>query len=286
MTDARPDVADAVPPNVTVDDLMLEAAKVAFRDTQLALFRASVLKQVKWRELSAAAGPTAGLDALDLGSDNGVISWLFRQQGGRWRSADLTEETVAAIHAMVGERVHRLTDATLPFADASFDVIVVVDLLEHLDDDRTLLSEIVRCLRPGGRAVLNVPHRKRWALLPPLRHALGLTDAWHGHRRPGYTRAELARLLPPGLSIARARSYSRVFSHLLDTALNWAFLRKSRGRVVSTAKGMVVTGNRLDAGGARALARLYPLMRAFAALDALVPFTRGYMLVVEIRRGP
>jgi SAM-dependent methyltransferase len=256
----------------------------AFRRSQLALFQASVLKQAKWRALSEAVGPTAGLDALDLGSDNGVISWLFRQRGGRWASADLTDETVAAIRAMVGENVYRLTGPALPFPDATFDRVVVVDLLEHLDDDRGLLAEIARCLRPGGRAVLNVPHRKRWGVLPPLRHALGLTDAWHGHRHAGYTRADLAAMLPAGLALRGARSYSRFFSHLLDTALNWAFLRKSGGRARSTAKGMVVTGHQVDAGGARALGRLYPAMRAFAALDALVPFTRGYMLLAELDR--
>jgi SAM-dependent methyltransferase len=256
----------------------------AFRDAQLALFRASVLKQAKWRELSAAAGPTAGMDALDLGSDNGVISWLFRRQGGRWISADLTEQTVSAIRAMVGEGVVRLTDGSLPFPDAAFDRIVVIDLLEHLDDDAHLLAEIARCLRSGGHAVLHVPHRKRWGVLPPLRHALGLTDAWHGHVRAGYDRAELERLLPATLRLVSARTYSRFFSHALDTALNWAYLRTSRGRAVRTAKGTVVTGHTVDGAGSHALERAYPIMRSFAALDALVPWTSGYMLVVRVAR--
>ena len=256
----------------------------AFRDTQLALFRTSVLKQAKWRELSAAVGPTAALDALDLGADNGVISWLFRHQGGRWTSADLTDETVAAIRTMVGERVHRLHDATLPFPAASFDRVVVIDLLEHVSDDRRLLTEIARCLRPGGRAVLHVPHHKRWALLPPIRHALGLTDAWHGHFRPGYSRAALERMLPIDLRLVDTHTYSRFFSHLLDTGLNWAYLRVSRGRAVHTPKGMVITGSSVTGGGSRAMRALYPVMRAFAGLDALVPWTRGYMLVARVEK--
>lgn len=245
-----------------------------------------MLKQAKWRALSSAAGATHGLDALDLGSDNGVISWLFRQSGGRWTSGDLTDETVGAIRRMVGPTVHRLHDGHLPCPSASLDLVVVVDLLEHLDDDSLLLGEIARCLRPGGRAVLNVPHLKPAGVLVPLRHALGLTDAWHGHRHKGYTTASLRRMLPRELSLVRARSYSRFFSHLLDTALNWAYLRGTRGHGVATAKGTVVTGTSVNAGGARMLARLYPLMRAFVALDALVPFTRGYMLLAELERRP
>jgi SAM-dependent methyltransferase len=255
-----------------------------FREGQLALFRRSVLKQAKWRELSRAVGPTAGLDALDLGSDNGVISWLFRARGGRWTSADLTDETVAAITRMVGERVQRLRGPILPFADASFDLVVVVDLLEHLDDDRQLLAEIARCLRPGGRAVLNVPRLVPRGMLPPLRHALGLTDAWHGHRHPGYDAPTLAAMLPPALRLTSARGYSRFFSHLLDTALNAAFLRASSSRGTPTAKGTVVTGDKVAGGGGRALALAYPAMRAFAALDALLPWTGGYMLLATAEK--
>ena len=148
----------------------------AFREAQLALFASSVLKQAKWNALREAAGDTSDLDALDLGADNVVISLLFRSQGGRWTSADLTDQTVEAIRRMVEDRVVRLTGPQLPFEDEAFDLIVVVDLLEHLDDDRALLAEIGRCLRPGGRAVLNVPHLKPRALLPRVRHAIGLTD--------------------------------------------------------------------------------------------------------------
>jgi SAM-dependent methyltransferase len=255
----------------------------AFRERQLALFRASVLKQAKWRELRRAAGDVRDVDALDLGADNGVISLLFRREGGRWTSADLTDETTGAIRAMVGERVVRLAgDATLPFETAAFDLVVVIDLLEHLEDDRRLLAELARCTRPGGRVVLNVPHAKPRALLRPLREALGLTDAWHGHRHAGYTAASLAVLLPPTLRLGTVRSYSRFFSHALDTALNWAYLRGTRGRARSTAKGMVVLGG---AGqGGRALRVLHPAFRAFASLDALLPWTSGYMLLVVLDR--
>jgi SAM-dependent methyltransferase len=257
----------------------------AFREAQLALFESSVLKQAKWNALRDAVGETHGVHALDLGSDNGVISWMFRRQGGTWTSADLTDETVRAIRRMVGDHVVRLTDARLPFEDGAFDRIVVVDLLEHLEDDRRLLLEISRCLRPGGRAVLNLPHLKPRALLPRVRHAIGLTDQWHGHVHAGYTAPSLATMLPSELRLTRARTYSGTFSHVLDTALNAVFLRKSRGRARSTAKGTVVTGDAVAAKDARALRRLVPAMRAFTALDRLLPWS-GYMLLVELVREP
>lgn len=48
-----------------------------------------------------------------------------------------------------------LTDA--PHPDASFDVIYVSHVLEHIPDDRRAMREIYRILRPGGWAVLLVP---------------------------------------------------------------------------------------------------------------------------------
>lgn len=254
---------------------------------QLALFDASVLKAAKWRNLEAAIGDTTGRDALDLGSDNGVISALLRRRGGRWTSADLTSRTVDAIRRMVGERVHLLRGSDLPFDDAAFDLVVVVDLLEHVSDDRRLLAEIGRVLRPRGRAVVNVPHvprdRTMPRLLPRIRHTLGLTDAWHGHLRPGYDVDGMRALLPPCLTVVAAREYSKSFSHALDTALNWAYRTRAGARATSDAKGMVVTADDVG-GGASALRRLRGPMRAFAAGDALLPWAAGYALLVTLER--
>ena len=60
-------------------------------------------------------------------------------------------------------------DATrLPFADATFDCIVTSEVLEHIEDDVSALSEFVRVLRPGGLLAATVPswfpERINWAL--------------------------------------------------------------------------------------------------------------------------
>ena len=45
----------------------------------------------------------------------------------------------------------------LPFADASFDVVTAMDIIEHIDDDKAASSEIFRVLTPGGRLFVTVP---------------------------------------------------------------------------------------------------------------------------------
>jgi len=248
----------------------------------VALFRRSVLKQRKLAEILALLGETrADERCLDLGSDNGVISLLLRRRGGRWASADMTDEAVASIRELVKGDVHKTDGRTLPFADAAFDRVVVVDMLEHAPDEAGFASELARIVKPGGGLVVNTPHWKP-TLLRRLRHALGQTDAKHGHLRPGYELSRLQELLAPAFSLEAARSYSRFFSELVDTAINWGVERLGKQ---GSAKGMLVTGK--DVARHRKLfgaySVLYPFVWCVTCLDAIVPAS-GYMLIARFRR--
>lgn len=248
------------------------------------LFSRSILKQAKWKALARAAGDPAGKRCLDLGSDNGVVSLLFREQGGRWRSADLDPSAVASIRSLVGDPVELLSGPELPYHDAAFDLVVVVDLLEHLHDDARAASELARVVAPGGRLVVNVPHDRPRSPLRALRLALGLTDEKHGHVRPGYDRAALTRLLQGGFEDFAFRGAVGPFSEMLDIALSFALERKKGGP--ASAKGAMVTReDTASLGGAeKAYAALYPFFKAFSLLDHLVPFAPGALLVASARR--
>ena len=251
------------------------------REWAVALFRRSALKQRKLAEVTSRLGPTEGRRCLDLGSDNGVVSLLLREGGGQWSSGDLTEEAVDSIRSLVGEEAHLVRGDRLPFANAVFDRVVVVDMLEHVPDEEAFVAELARVTKPGGRLVVNTPHLKRTALRR-LRHALGQTDEKHGHLRPGYAPARLRELLGPGFEMGPYRTYSRFFSELVDTFVNWGV--ESLGKR-SSAKGMVVTGSDLARHRRtfRLWSVLYPFVWAVTRLDALVPAS-GYMLIAAAER--
>ena len=80
-------------------------------DWGVALFRKSVLKQAKFRRILELLDDPAGKVNVDIGADNGVISYLLRQRGGRWSSADLDQRAVASIRQLVRTDVYQLDGA-------------------------------------------------------------------------------------------------------------------------------------------------------------------------------
>jgi SAM-dependent methyltransferase len=253
----------------------------------VALFNRSVLKQAKYRRILELLDDPVGRTNLDIGADNGVISHLLRALGGQWCSADLDPLAVASICDLVGDNVYQLSQSATPFASRAFDQIVIVDLLEHLPDDRGFVRELERILKPGGTLIVNVPHYKPGSWLNRFRHRIGLTDEWHGHVRPGYTLSGLRALLQPHFTIERAVTYSRAFSELVDTGMNGLYvrLRGRRGGPTVSSKGTVVTRSDMEKHRKEflLLSALYPFLWTLARMDVLLPLQSGYKLIVRAR---
>ena len=248
------------------------------------LFGKSVLKQRKLAEVVRALGPVAGKRCLDLGSDNGVVSLLLRERGGSWASGDLTEEAVSSIRGLVDEDVHRVSGDSLPFGDATFDAVAVVDMLEHVPNDQGFARELARVLRPEGVLVVNTPHHRE-TLLRRVRLGLGLTDEKHGHLRPGYTRESLGALLRPSFEVGESKTYTRAFSETVDTVMQFGL--EGLGKKGSK-KGVVVTGGDLNKHAKlfTAYSAIFPFVWVFSRLDALLPWNDGYrLLLVATKRN-
>jgi methionine biosynthesis protein MetW len=101
--------------------------------------------------------------ALDVGcGDGGRYGDEGRQHGVEVHGVDISEVAVAAARARgMNARVASLTDP-LPYPDATFDVAICLEVLEHLVDPAAVVHEIRRVLKPGGRALLSVPNAAFW----------------------------------------------------------------------------------------------------------------------------
>ncbi len=92
-----------------------------------------------------------------------------------------------------------------------FDLICAFEVLEHLEDDRHALAEWLRFLRPGGWALVSVPHG---------RHKFGPQDRWVGHYRR-YDRADVTHLLDEvGLREVTVVSYGFPLGNALEVVRN------------------------------------------------------------------
>ncbi len=93
---------------------------------------------------------------LDIGCGTGAMSSRLRRWG-RVVSADFSPLALQfsrrrGLSALVTADAMRL-----PFASNSFDVLIAMDMLEHLPDDALALKEFYRVLKPGGIIIATVP---------------------------------------------------------------------------------------------------------------------------------
>lgn len=90
---------------------------------------------------------------LDLGCGVGDYMKAFREYTEHIVGLDLSVSAATKKYPGVDFRAHDL-NASLPFADASFDMLVSINLIEHLQDEKTFLDECARVLKPGGTIAL------------------------------------------------------------------------------------------------------------------------------------
>jgi ubiquinone/menaquinone biosynthesis C-methylase UbiE len=246
------------------------------------LFNKSVLKQRKYKQITAFLGPTKKLHCLDIGGDNGVISYMLRRNGGDWASADLDPTSVASIKDLVHTEVYQINGSSTPFRSNEFDRVVIVDFLEHIPNEEQFIAEMYRILKPGGLLILNVPNKKN-GLLRKFRYALGQTDEKHGHLRPGYTLDGLNILLDEKFQLIKSKTYSKFFSELIDIAVVGVVSVVKKDKEERSSKGMIVTGQDIEGSSVmfRFYSLIYPLISLFSMLDALLFFRSGYMLIAS-----
>jgi SAM-dependent methyltransferase len=101
---------------------------------------------------------------LDLGCDDGVNTLMFGEAADARALVGVevvSERAVLAAARGIDVRVASLNDV-MPIDDASIDVVVSNQVIEHLADTDMFVSEIHRVLRPGGVAVVSTENLASW----------------------------------------------------------------------------------------------------------------------------
>ena len=205
--------------------------------------------------------PRKGARVLELGCGTGHNLEMLGQFGKLEAS-----ELDAIAREMASDRLGRpVLEARLPdlsmFKPGSFDLIALLDVLEHVPDDMGSLKEIRKLLKPGGALLLTVPaNRWMWSA----------HDVAHHHFRR-YRKGELQLLLSASGYEVRLHSY---FNTLLFPAVAVA-------RLVGKLRGSELAD---DAMPSAKLNRILERIFGFeAALVGRVPMPFGVSLIAVVR---
>ena len=141
----------------------------------------------------------ARLDILDAGCGGGATMEALSRYG-RVRGMELSAEAVD-FNRSRGRDVVEGAIEKIPFPDASFDLALALDVLEHVSDDLLALRDLHRVLRPGGSLLVTVPALQ--ALWSPH-------DIANGHYRR-YTLDELrGRIEQAGFEVVVATYFNTI----------------------------------------------------------------------------
>jgi SAM-dependent methyltransferase len=148
---------------------------------------------------------------LDVGCGLGMYVEKFRQFSPNVFGVDIDADKVEQASKSL-PNIQLSPAEALPFSDESFDVILLHEVLEHVDDDRAAVREAYRCLAPGGQMVIYAPNR----LYPFETHGFYFLGRYYFRLLPVVNwLPELVRdLLCPHVRIYTAQKLKRLFDGL------------------------------------------------------------------------
>jgi SAM-dependent methyltransferase len=111
------------------------------------------------------SGITSGSNVLEIGCGDGALSGLiYKNFKCNLHGTEPSEEGIRFCNEMFEKHNYKASFSvvggyTLPFPDNHFDFVILADVIEHLQQPDTMLVEMQRLLKPGGKAIITTPIR-------------------------------------------------------------------------------------------------------------------------------
>lgn len=244
-------------------------------DWRQRMYQKSALDQERFRQITRYLGSAGSGNCLDVSVGDRGLSAQLRTLPGRWTTAAVDPVLADELRATLPpDSVVDVVDGRLPFADHSFDFVILPDVLPAMSDDYGFIRECHRVLKPKSYLLATVPNLKKFSCSQAIRRLLGLSPMRRGFVRPGYNERDLYDLFKDGYDSVEAHTWSRFFAETAGAITQV---------IVSAALGGARPGSS-EPGDQAALARactllgiLRPFTRLAMALDGLLlRYTRGH----------
>lgn len=217
---------------------------------------------------------------IEVGSGAGMLLQELAARGHDCHALETSAQARGLIEAVGARSGHRVQvhAGSLPDWKAGFPLVLAFEVLEHIEDDHSAMSEWASWLTPGGTMLVSVPaHPRQW----------NAADVWAGHYRR-YRKADLIALIQAaGLRVEHVECLGFPLGNLTERmqARNIAKVVRKTGEA-----GNRQTNNDRSGTDRSHVLRWYPLFRsmpgrlglhaAFAlqAMTSHVPLGNGYLV--------
>lgn len=248
---------------------------------------------MRLKELTTLLSPIAQDERCLLvtcGDNNGAMNYFLRELGGKWSWAELETQSIEEMRELLGEQVLLGTFDHLDYEDQSFDRVVSIDCLEHIEDPMMLTNELYRITKSGGRVIITVPGGDQHKIVNKLKNSVGMTKEEYGHVRDGLKIEELEPLMiNAGYTPKKQVTFSKFFTEMVELSINLLYVKvlaKKSDAEVKEGTIAPATEDQLKSVEKtyKMYAFVYPFFKAISSLDALLFWGEGYVSMVEGKR--
>ncbi len=209
--------------------------KTFYRMLNLFFLRAWYVRR-EIRRLMTSMPPDRTINVLDAGTGFGQYAYFIAREFPNTRvlAVDVKDDYLENARRFIERTPERArvrfekADLTVLEIDETFDLILSVDVMEHIEDDRSVFRNFERVLNPGGYVIINTPSDLGGSDVSDDEGESFIEE----HVRPGYNREELSgKLREAGLPTTRAIfTYGRYGSRAWRMLIKWPMQMLARTR--------------------------------------------------------
>jgi len=174
---------------------------------------------------------------IGIGSGDLVLEMAKRNYTGMGadlsdKSVQMTQEKLKNVDSKIKIEKKDLFNIT-----GSFDIIIILEVIEHIEDDKKALKKIYELLNKSGHLIISVPaHKRKW----------DINDEWAGHFRR-YEKDELRlKLEKSGFEVIKLYNYGFPIANIANPIRNYLIKKENlleKNKKINTEKSGIDRGS-------------------------------------------